>query len=242
MLADIDPEWPVSTSPPGCHVVTMTEYDETFDLPVAYPPEEPELTLGETLAAAGLTQLRMAESEKYAHVTYFLNGGREVEFQGEHREIIPSPDVATYDQQPEMSAEAVTDVAIRTIEETDPDVLVLNYANPDMVGHTGVFDAAVTAVEAVDTQLNRLVSTIQSANGHVLVTADHGNADDMGTPENPHTAHTTNPVPFIYLSPTGGPAGRTVREGGTLADIAPTLLRLIDIDIPSVMTGTPLLS
>ncbi|MCY4732201.1 2,3-bisphosphoglycerate-independent phosphoglycerate mutase [Natronomonas gomsonensis] len=241
MLADIRPEWDFQTDPPDTHLVTMTEYDETFELPVAYPPLEPEETLGETVSKAGLTQLRMAESEKYAHVTYFLNGGREVEFGGEHREIIPSPDVPTYDEQPEMSAREVTDTAVDYIDREDPDVLVLNYANPDMVGHTGDFEAAVAAVEAVDAQLNRLVEAVRNAGGHVLVTADHGNADDMGTPEDPHTAHTTNPVPFVYVAPDGTDGGRQVRDGGTLADIAPTLLSLIDVDKPEAMTGENLL-
>ncbi|MFP4626813.1 MAG: 2,3-bisphosphoglycerate-independent phosphoglycerate mutase [Natronomonas sp.] len=238
MLGDIDPTWEFETDPPDVRLVTMTEYDETFDLPVAYPPPEPEATLGEVLADVGYTQLRIAESEKYAHVTYFLNGGREVEFEGERREIVPSPDVPTYDEQPEMSARAVTDTAIEWIEREDPDVLVLNYANPDMVGHTGDFDAAVAAVEAVDRQLGRLAATVREAGGHLLVTADHGNADDMGTPADPHTAHTTNPVPFVYVAPDGSDGGYTVRDGGTLADIAPTLLELVDVEKPGVMTGT----
>jgi 2,3-bisphosphoglycerate-independent phosphoglycerate mutase len=241
MLADIDPVWEFDTSPPEIELVTMTEYDKTFDLPVAYPPLEPENTLGEVLAAAGLTQLRMAESEKYAHVTYFLNGGREVAFDREHREIVDSPDVATYDQRPEMSAEELTDTAVARIGSHDPDVLVLNYANPDMVGHTGDFEAAKAAVEAVDAQLARLEKAVRDAGGHLLVTADHGNADDMGTPEDPHTAHTTNPVPFIYTAPDGSDGGRRVREGGTLADIAPTLLSLIDTETPEAMTGESLL-
>ena len=241
MLADIRSVWDFETDPPDTHLVTMTEYDETFDLPVAYPPLEPEATLGETLSAAGLTQLRMAESEKYAHVTYFLNGGREVEFEGEHREIVPSPGVPTYDEQPEMSAREVTDTAVDYIDRENPDVLVLNYANPDMVGHTGDFEGAVAAVEAVDAQLARLVEAVRAAGGHVLVTADHGNADDMGTPEDPHTAHTTNPVPFVYVAPDGTDGGRRVRSGGTLADIAPTLLSLIDIEKPDAMTGESLL-
>ncbi|CCQ36377.1 phosphoglycerate mutase,2,3-biphosphateglycerate-independent type [Natronomonas moolapensis 8.8.11] len=251
MLADIDPEWAVETDPPEVELVTMTEYDETFGLPVAYPPLEPERTLGEALAEAGRTQLRAAESEKYAHVTYFLNGGRETAFDGEYREIVPSPDVPTYDERPEMSAAELTDTAIDAIErgvgdgETagphDLDVLVLNYANPDMVGHSGDFDAAVSAVEAVDTHLARLEETVRAAGGHLFVTADHGNADDMGTPEDPHTAHTTNPVPFVYLAPDGTDGDRTVRPGGTLADIAPTLLSRIDVEVPGAMTGDHLL-
>ncbi|WP_336337780.1 2,3-bisphosphoglycerate-independent phosphoglycerate mutase [Haloarcula brevis] len=242
MLGDIRPDdWGADTEPPETRLVTMTAYDETFELPVAFPPNQPEDVLGEVLSDAGHTQLRMAETEKYPHVTYFLNGGREVAFEGESREIVDSPDVATYDLQPEMSAPALTDTAIAFIEDEDPDALVLNYANPDMVGHTGDFDAAVTAVEAVDEQLGRLVDAIQTAGGHVLVCADHGNADDMGTEDDPHTAHTTNPVPFVYLSPDGTADGRTARDGGTLADLAPTALALMDVDRPAAMTGTPLL-
>ena len=241
MLADLRPVWDPETDPPEVPVVTMTQYDETFDLPVAFAPTRPENTLGEVLADAGTTQLRIAESEKYPHVTYFLNGGREVEFDGEYRHIVPSPDVPTYDERPAMSAPAVTDTAIEVIEADDPDVLVLNYANPDMVGHTGDFDAAVAAVEAVDTQLGRLLETLEASGAHVIVTADHGNADDMGTPDDPHTAHTTNPVPFVYCAPDGTDGGRRIREGGTLADVAPTLLELVGVDQPVAMTGKSLL-
>ncbi|WP_435197111.1 2,3-bisphosphoglycerate-independent phosphoglycerate mutase [Natronomonas sp. EA1] len=241
MLADIRPAWRFDTHPPDVHLLTMTEYDETFDLPVAFEPHQPADTLGEVIAEAGLTQLRLAETEKYAHVTYFLNGGREVEFDGEHREIVPSPDVPTYEETPAMSAPEVTDTAISVVEAEDPDFLVLNYANPDMVGHTGDFDAAVAAVEAVDEQLGRLLDALQRAGAHVIVTADHGNADDMGTEENPHTAHTTNPVPFVYLAPDGTNGGRTARADGALCDIAPTLLELMGIDQPAAMTGASLL-
>ena len=241
MLADIDPVWPFETSPPEIRLATLTQYDKAFDLPVAFPPHQPQDTLGEVLAAEGLTQLRIAESEKYAHVTYFLNGGREIEFAGERREIVKSPDVPTYDHQPEMSAPEVTDTAIAVAEADDPDVLVLNYANPDMVGHTGDFDAAVEAVEAVDAELGRLADALRAERAHLLVTADHGNADDMGTPEDPHTAHTYNPVPFVYAAPDGGGGGERVREGGSLCDIAPTLLALIGVDQPERMTGRTLL-
>ncbi|MFB6132251.1 MAG: 2,3-bisphosphoglycerate-independent phosphoglycerate mutase [Halanaeroarchaeum sp.] len=241
MLADIEPDWDVPTSPPDVHLATMTEYDRTFPFPVAFPPIEPEDTLGAVLAERGLTQLRIAESEKYPHVTYFLNGGREVEFDGEIRRIVESPDVPTYDLQPEMSAEEVTDMAISVIEADDPDVMVLNYANPDMVGHTGDFDAAVAAVEAVDEQLGRLLETLQTAGAHVLVTADHGNADDMGTPDDPHTAHTFNPVPCIYLAPDGTDGGKEIRDGGELSDLAPTILSILDVPIPAIMTGRSLL-
>ncbi|WP_254279158.1 2,3-bisphosphoglycerate-independent phosphoglycerate mutase [Haloarcula marina] len=241
MLADIRPEdWGADTEPPETRVVTMTQYDATFDLPIAFPPNQPQDVLGEVLADAGKTQLRLAETEKYAHVTYFLNGGREVEFDGEVRHIVESPDVPTYDLQPEMSAPEVTDTAIEVIESEDPDAMVLNYANPDMVGHTGDFEAAVEAVEAVDEQLGRLAEAIQAAGGHLLVCADHGNADDMGTESDPHTAHTTNPVPFIYVSPDGTAGGKTARDGGTLADLAPTILALMGVERPDAMTGTPL--
>jgi len=262
MLAGIEPEWdgPADAAwpadRPAVDLVTMTEYDATFDLPVAFPPRQPADTLGEVLAETGHTQLRIAETEKYAHVTYFLNGGREVEFPGERREIVPSPDVATYDRQPEMSAAEVTDRAVAVIDREDPDAVVLNFANPDMVGHTGDFEAAVAAVEAVDEQLGRLVAAMREAGGHVLVTADHGNADEMGTPRSPHTAHTTNPVPFVAVAPPadgdGGDGGEVksgddatggyrVRDGGGLADVAPTILDLLDIERPPAMTGEPLL-
>ncbi len=242
MLADIRPDdWDAETSPPETRLVTMTQYDASFDVPVAFPPRRPANTLGEVLADAGKTQLRLAETEKYAHVTYFLNGGREVEFDGEIREIVESPDVPTYDEQPEMSAPEVTETAIEIIEDEDPDAMVLNYANPDMVGHTGDFEAAVAAVEAVDTQLARLLDALQAGGADVVVTADHGNADDMGTETEPHTAHTTNPVPFVYLDAKGTDGGRRVREDGTLADVAPTLLALADVERPPEMTGESLL-
>jgi 2,3-bisphosphoglycerate-independent phosphoglycerate mutase len=217
----------------------MTEYDDDFDLPVAFPPREPGVTLGSVLADAGYSQLRLAETEKYAHVTYFLNGGREAVFEGERREIVPSPDVPTYDQHPEMSAAAVTDEALDGL--ADSAVLVLNYANPDMVGHTGEFDATVRAVETVDEQLGRLTAATQERDAHVVIIADHGNAEQMGTVESPHTAHTTNPVPFVYCSPDGDDGGRQANSG-ELADIAPTILALLGVDCPPTMTGRPLLS
>jgi len=244
MLADIDPVWEFDTDPPDCHLVTMTEYDAGFDLPVAFPPRQPEDTLGEVLARAGLTQARLAESEKYAHVTYFLNGGREVEFEGETRRIVPSPDVSTYDQRPEMSAAALTDEAVDVVETVDPGLMVLNYANPDMVGHTGDFEAAVAACEAVDAQLGRLVEACRSAGADVVVTADHGNADDVGSPEDPRTAHTTNPVPIVCVAPDGTDGGRSLRgsdPAGGLADLAPTLLSLVGVEVPDAMTGETLL-
>ncbi len=241
MLVDIDPVWEFDTDPPEVRLVTMTEYDETFDLPVAFPPLELANTLGQVLADEGLTQLRAAESEKYAHVTYFLNGGREVAFEGERREIVPSPDVPTYDERPEMSARALTDRTIDRIDADDPDVLILNYSNPDMVAHTGNMEAAVEAVEAVDHELGRLVDALDAVGAHVVLTTDHGTADDMGTPDDPDTAHTANPVPFVYLAPGGGDGGFTVRDGGALADVAPTLLSLLGVEKPAEMTGESLL-
>jgi 2,3-bisphosphoglycerate-independent phosphoglycerate mutase len=246
LLADVRPgDWGFDSDPPDVPVVTMTEYDATFDLPVAFPAKEPTDTLGEVVSEAGLTQVRVAESEKYPHVTYFLNGGREVEFDGEMRRIVDSPDVPTYDQQPEMSAPTVTDVTLDVLDDEDPDVIVLNYANPDMVGHTGDYEAAIEAVEAVDEQLGRLVPVLRRRGAHVCLTADHGTADDMGTAENPHTAHTFNPVPFVYLAPDDGDdradGGFVVREGGALRDVAPTMLSLLGIGEPDVMTGESLL-
>ncbi|MFO8115834.1 MAG: 2,3-bisphosphoglycerate-independent phosphoglycerate mutase [Halorubrum sp.] len=242
LLTETRPEWMFELDQPEIRLTTMTEYDETFTFPVAFPPEIPENTIGEVVADAELSQLRIAESEKYPHVTYFLNGGREVKFPGELREIVESPDVPTYDRQPEMSAPELTEEAIEIIDESDPALVVLNYANPDMVGHTGDFDAAVAAVEAVDAQLGRLLDAIADAGGHAIVTADHGNADDMGTLEDPHTAHTFNPVPFVYLTPDGDDGGKAVRAGGSLCDIAPTLVDLIGLDRPKEMTGESLLA
>jgi len=242
MLTDTRPAWEFDLDQPDVRMTTMTEYDETFTFPAAFPPQMPANTVGEVVSDAGLTQLRIAESEKYPHVTYFLNGGREAEFPGERREIVESPNVPTYDLRPEMSAPEVTDEAVGIIESDDPDLLVLNYANPDMVGHTGDFDAAVEAVEAVDAQLDRLLDAVADAGGHAVVTADHGNADDMGTLEDPHTAHTFNPVPFVYLTPDADDGGREVRENGSLCDIAPTLADLIGLDRPAEMTGKTLLT
>ncbi len=243
LLADADPPDAVDVDPPDVHVTTVTEYDRTFDLPVAVPPEDPEETLGEVVADAGRTQLRVAESEKYAHVTYFLNGGREVAFDGELRRIVDSPDVSTYDERPSMSAPGVTETAVSVIDAENPDLLVLNYANPDMVGHTGSFDAAREAVEAVDAEVRRLVSACRDAGATTLVTADHGNADDMGTPDAPHTAHTTNPVPAVLVPPEGTATERDValRSGG-LADVAPTLLSAIGLARPPAMTGRSLVT
>ncbi len=236
------PQMPRRAVPRLARFVCMTRYDDSLALPVAFPPQEVTRLLGEIVSERGLRQLRIAETEKYAHVTYFLNGGRETPFPGEDRVLIPSPrDVATYDQRPEMSAFEVTEEAIRRVEGGAYDLVVLNYANPDMVGHTGNLSAAVKAVGAIDRCLSRLVPCVLSAGGALLITADHGNLEQMidyRTGE-PHTAHTTNPVPCILVR--NHPAGEGLCPEGTLADIAPTLLELMGIAAPSEMTGRSLI-
>ena len=226
------------------HFVSMTQYDVTFqNLDVAYPPEGAMAdTLGFVLAKAGLSQLRIAETTKYAHVTYFFNGGIEEPNQGEDRALIPTPDVATFDLKPEMSANEVADEAIRRIESGAYDAMILNFANCDMVGHTGIMDAAVSAVKTVDACVGRVVEAVLKTGGGAIITADHGNADLMLDPETgePFTAHTTNPVPVIVVSPKA--AGRCIRSGGRLADLAPTMLELLGIAKPAAMTGASLLA
>ena len=219
--------------------ICMTQYDATMpNVEVAYRPESLANTLGEYLSRLGKTQLRIAETEKYAHVTFFFNGGVEAPYEGEDRVLIPSPKVATYDLQPEMSAYAVTDEAVRRIESGRYDVIILNYANCDMVGHTGVFEAAVKAVEAVDTCLGRLLAALEKAGGRAFLTADHGNADQMADENGaPFTAHTTHPVPFVAI----GFGDVTLRSGGRLADIAPTMLQALGLPQPEEMTGLSLL-
>lgn len=219
--------------------ICMTQYDATMpNVEVAYRPESLTNTLGEYLSRLGKTQLRIAETEKYAHVTFFFNDGVEAPYEGEDRVLIPSPKVATYDLQPEMSAYAVTDEAVRRIESGRYDVIILNYANCDMVGHTGVFEAAVKAVEAVDTCLGRLLAALEKAGGRAFLTADHGNADQMADENGaPFTAHTTNPVPFVAI----GFGDVTLRSGGRLADIAPTMLQAMGLPQPEEMTGRSLL-
>jgi 2,3-bisphosphoglycerate-independent phosphoglycerate mutase len=222
--------------------VSMTQYDETFEnLVMAYEPLSLNNTFGEYISSKGKTQLRIAETEKYAHVTFFFNGGVEVPNPGEERILIPSPKVPTYDQQPEMSAPEVADEAVRRIESGKYDVMILNFANCDMVGHTGNLDAAVKAVETVDSCLDKVVDAILKAGGTALITADHGNAEQMldyDTGE-PHTAHTSNIVPFILVNNSLKHA--QLREGGRLADIAPTLLDLMELDKPEEMTGESLI-
>jgi len=221
--------------------VGMTQYSDALDRLMAtiFPPQTLKNILGEVVADAGRTQLRMAETEKYAHVTYFLNGGREEPFSGEDRIMVPSPKVATYDLQPEMSAPELTDKAIDAIASGKYDLIVLNYANPDMVGHTGSLTAAIKAVETVDAGLGRIAQAIEKSGGALLVTADHGNCEMMRDPQNggPHTAHTTNPVPLLLV----GARNRALVAEGRLADIAPTLLELMELPKPTEMTGASLL-
>ena len=222
--------------------VGMTQYSDELDklIQTIFPPPTFVHILGEVVAAAGRTQLRMAETEKYPHVTYFLNGGREEPYMGEDRIMVPSPKVATYDLQPEMSAPELTDKAVAAIDSGKYDLIVLNFANPDMVGHTGYLPAAIKAVETVDTSLGRIAEAIAKAGGALLVTADHGNCEMMRDPETggPHTAHTTNPVPLLLL---GGRNRGLVKEG-RLADLAPTLLELMDLPKPKEMNGASLLA
>ena len=223
--------------------VMLTKYSDVLaDNPktsIAYYPTSLANTLGEYLQDQGKTQLRIAETEKYAHVTFFFSGGREEEYQGETRILVPSPDVATYDLQPEMSAPEVTDKLVEAIESGKYDVLVVNYANGDMVGHTGIFDAAVKAVEALDVCVGRIESAVRAAGGDMLITADHGNCEQMQDYESGqvHTQHTTEHVPLIYV----GEQKLQVRRGGKLSDVAPTILSLMNVDAPTEMTGESLL-
>ena len=215
--------------------VMLTQYAASIPAPSAFAPEPLTNVLGEYLANNGKTQLRIAETEKYAHVTFFFSGGREEPFAGEERILIPSPQVATYDMQPEMSAPEVTDRIVEAIEQQRYDVIIVNYANGDMVGHTGVFEAAVKAVECLDKCMGRVVEALDKVGGEALITADHGNVEQMedAMTGQAHTAHTCEPVPFIYY----GKRKLKVREGGVLADVAPTMLTLLGLPVPTEMTG-----
>jgi 2,3-bisphosphoglycerate-independent phosphoglycerate mutase len=235
-------KFPAAGRPHLVEYATFTRYEKDFDLPVAFPPQALTHILGEEISRHGLRQLRIAETEKYAHVTYFFNGGREQPFPLEDRDLIPSPkDVATYDQKPEMSAFQVTDELLGRIRDNDYSLVVLNFANGDMVGHSGIFAAAVKACEAVDECLGRLVPAFTAKGGIVIITADHGNAEIMHDPstDGPHTAHSLNPVPFILISDEH--KGRHLRGDGALKDIAPTILSLMELPVPSEMEGINLI-
>src|SRR5690606_10914841 len=217
----------------------LTEYDATLLAPVAFGPDDLRDTLGEVLAARGLTQLRIAETEKYAHVTFFFSGGRETPYEGEQRILVPSPQVATYDLQPEMSCPELTEKLVDAIGQGSFDVVVCNIANPDMVGHTGNLQAAILAAQAVDVAIGRIEAAVRQAGGALLITADHGNLElmrDDGTGQ-PHTAHTVGPVPFVYV----GTCEVTLRSGGALRDVAPTMLDLLGVPRPDAMSGRSLL-
>jgi len=221
----------------GLTFVCMTSYDETFSLPVAFPAHARTNLLADVFASRGTRNLRIAETEKYAHVTYFFNGGVEKVFPGESRILVPSPSVPTYDLQPEMSAYEVAERAVAEVDSGRHDALILNFANGDMVGHTGILSAAIRAIEAVDENLRRVVESVWEVGGVTLVTADHGNAEQMIDPDTggPHTAHTTNSVPLILADPQG--KGMTLRSDRALEDIAPTILMMLGIAAPSEMTG-----
>ncbi len=222
---------------PKVHMVTLTEYEKGLPVNVAFSPLQLKNVLGEVLSQRGYRQLRIAETEKYAHVTFFFNGGVEAPFPGEDRKLIPSPKVATYDQQPEMNAPKLTQALVETIESGAYDCIVCNYANPDMVGHTGNFEATVKAIETIDQCLAQVVSALERVGGQAIITADHGNAEKMRDPETgqPHTAHTNDPVPCVYIGPH---TVRITETKGVLADVAPTLLHLMNETIPQEMTGT----
>jgi len=231
---------PRASMPQRLHLVCMTQYDKSFTLPFVLAPEEPQHILANIFAERGLKNLRVAETEKYAHVTYFFNGGVEKAYPGEERILVPSPKVATYDLKPEMSAAGVADAVVKAVETAAFDFMIINFANADMVGHSGKLEAAIRAVEAVDLCLGRIYAALQRTGGAMIITADHGNAELMIDPVTggPHTYHTTNPVPFLLVAPNGNAIG--LRQGGSLRDIAPTLLAIAGIPQPAQMTGSDL--
>jgi 2,3-bisphosphoglycerate-independent phosphoglycerate mutase len=235
--AELDAEIPLATIPTDLHYVCMTQYDKNFKLPIVIPAESMDNLLANLMSQANLRNLRVAETEKYAHVTYFFNGGIEKPFPGEDRALVPSQKVATYDLAPEMSASGIADAVIKAVSDTAFDVIIVNFANADMVGHSGQMEPTIRAVETVDTQLGRIYQVIRQRGGSLLVTADHGNAEMLIDPATggPHTAHTTNPVPFLYITDEGPTPA--LREGGSLRDISPTILNLLNLDQPHQMTG-----
>jgi 2,3-bisphosphoglycerate-independent phosphoglycerate mutase len=234
---DLDATIPRDRTPTNLEYVCMTQYDKKFTLPIVVPPESLNNILANVMAQENLRNLRVAETEKYAHVTYFFNGGVEQPFPGEDRVLVPSPKVATYDLKPEMSAAGIADAVVKAVEEDTFDVIIVNFANADMVGHSGKIEPTVKAVEVVDACLGRIESTIRAKGGAMLITADHGNAEMMIDPVTggPHTAHTTNPVPFIAVAENGRQF--TLKSGGSLRDISPTVLGLMGMNQPKEMTG-----
>ncbi len=239
---ELDAEIPRSQAPDNLHFVCMTQYDKNFRLPVVIPAESMENLLANLMAQANLRNLRVAETEKYAHVTYFFNGGIEKPFPGEDRALVPSQKVATYDLAPEMSAVGIADAVIKAVNDTAFDVIIVNFANADMVGHSGKIEPTIRAVETVDSELGRIYNAIRQRGGSLLVTADHGNAELLIDPltGGPHTAHTTNPVPFLYVTDQG--AKPRLRNEGSLRDISPTMLSLLRLDKPTDMNGEDLVS
>jgi 2,3-bisphosphoglycerate-independent phosphoglycerate mutase len=238
-LTDATLERPArSLAPRNLHYTTMTQYDKTFSLPFVLPREHPNNILADVWARLSWKNLRVAETEKYAHVTYFFNGGNEKPYAGEEREMAPSPKVATYDLKPEMNAQGITDIVVKAVSTGDFDVIVMNFANADMVGHSGKFGPTVSAVEAVDGCLATIYQALKQKGGAWIISADHGNAEMMIDPvtKTPHTYHTTNPVPFILVND----AGWTLRPGGALQDIAPTLLGVLGEKQPAEMKGRDL--
>jgi 2,3-bisphosphoglycerate-independent phosphoglycerate mutase len=234
--AELDEAIPPHTLPAKIHYVCMTQYDKAYKLPIVIPAESMDNLLANVMAIANLRNLRVAETEKYAHVTYFFNGGIEKPFGGEERELVASQKVATYDLAPEMSAPGIADTVIKALTDTAFDVIIVNFANADMVGHSGKMEPTIRAVETVDAQLGRIYQAIKQYGGAMLITADHGNAEMLIDPATggPHTAHTTNPVPFILVS---DEKDVRLREGGSLRDLSPTLLGMMGIDQPGQMTG-----
>ena len=238
--ADLDATIPRDRGPKNLHYVCMTRYDKNFSLPVVIPPESMANILANVMSGTNMRNLRVAETEKYAHVTYFFNGGVEPPFPGEERVMVQSPKVATYDLKPEMSAAGIADAVVKATEERTFDVIIVNFANADMVGHSGKIEPTVKAVEVVDACLGRIESAVRAKGGAMLITADHGNAEMMVDPATggPHTAHTTNPVPFIVVQENAKQF--TLKPGGSLRDISPTLLGMLGVDEPNEMTGTDL--
>ncbi len=234
--AELDAAIPPQTLPARLHYVCMTQYDKAFKLPIVIPAESMDNLLANVMAVANLRNLRVAETEKYAHVTYFFNGGIEKPFGGEDRELVASQKVATYDLAPEMSAPGIADTVIKAVTDTAFDVIIVNFANADMVGHSGKMEPTIRAVETVDAQLGRIYAAVKQHGGAMLITADHGNAEMLIDPATggPHTAHTTNPVPFLLVS---DQRDVTLREGGSLRDLSPTLLGMLGIAQPGQMTG-----